>query len=539
MSLTTEFLKFAIESEFDEFNISDGPISGTYGQIWFLKAKSSARSPQEIALKTMPPEDLKSLEDDNALEVLKREFNMWLSMPKHLNVVSAFGFEFLPLYNEETKSSIELPIMKMAKFIGSLEHWVDDRSFSYPDRLIALAQAFNGLRHLYKNGIEGHGDLKLSNILYKKFPINYKNKSENDFATGWPNAQNIWNVSVADLGWADAWVDLGYTHKAFRQYLAPERIDDRRYFEPISSDMFSMGIICAELIQGYHPVQNFKKSTKSNNAWLRSIRKSDWKLDGIASAPIKELILKCLSPNTKNRPTPDYVIDLLSSEIKGLIGVDIKPALEASNTQFHDETSTIEHLAWAAPQTTNLSDKQALKTKSRLKREYNNILISDLDSLKRWALIVQTLIQLEKKSEENEDLLFLEKLRNESKALMAKYLGGKIQSSKSVSDPAYKDWDTFEKLAEVIGVLAEIANIHYDSKEMKDLKLDHTSQAAFAFRLAGDLRYKYSSTMSDEKFEEVILLLNEAIDLAPDENTPKKFKKRWSQEREFLQKLIR
>lgn len=127
-----------------------------------------------------------------------------MDLPQHINVVSAYGFETFNLFDEENDVLVRLPMMKMPKMSGSVDEWKNNKKYGIDDRLIAIGQAFNGLKHLYSNGFEGYGDLKPSNILYSDFRDIYYLEEKKS----WPNFEHPWRACIADIGWADAWVDL-------------------------------------------------------------------------------------------------------------------------------------------------------------------------------------------------------------------------------------------------------------------------------------------------------------------------------------------
>ncbi len=259
MAITTDALREGLERMYDGYAVEPDPVYGTYGLIWFLTARpTNPVVPATFAVKTVVPEKVTqqiSTEDD--INFLRREFRMWLALPHTYNVLPALGLDFVHL-SDDTNASIDLPVMRMPRMKGSLEEWVSKPSpEQIVDRLLALSQALNGLQYLYDHGFEGHGDLKPSNLLYEDL----QGKFQLEERASWPSALHPWFVRVADLGWADAWVDLGFSNKALRKYMAPERLAGN--VAPIKSDMFSMGVIASELLQGEHPAGNLKKVLKS------------------------------------------------------------------------------------------------------------------------------------------------------------------------------------------------------------------------------------------------------------------------------------
>lgn len=259
MALTTADLRDWLERKYDMYFVEPRPLYGTYGQIWFLNARGTHQIPEGFAVKTVAPERVFDVRSAVDADYLRREFRIWLSLPPTANVLPALGFDVACLHEVSSGSEILLPVMRMPRMAGSLQEWIDlEQPIATADRLLALAQAVNGLMFMYENGIQGHGDLKPQNILFEELSMRFA-LSEGG---AWPSVEHPWRIRIADLGWADAWTDLGFSNKALRQYLAPERLDG--HVEPKLSDIFAMGLITAELLQGRHPAPNLPKVLSSD-----------------------------------------------------------------------------------------------------------------------------------------------------------------------------------------------------------------------------------------------------------------------------------
>jgi serine/threonine protein kinase len=220
MSITVQEIRRWLERKFMDFSVSDHLV-GTYGLVWFLTHKSFPET--KFAVKTVNPEKRPKLGQD-MVENLRREFRIWLELPCTYNVLAANGIDIGTFSDGERKEKIKLPFMRMPVAEGSLKDWIETLA-DYPeaDRLLALAQALNGLQYLYDHGIEAHSDLKPENLLYD----NVRSKFRLDDQPTWPSIKHPWRIRVADLGWANAYKELGQSTTALREYSAPERLGEQ------------------------------------------------------------------------------------------------------------------------------------------------------------------------------------------------------------------------------------------------------------------------------------------------------------------------
>lgn len=220
MSITAQEISEWLKRKFRDFSVLGHKV-GTYGLVWFLTHKSISET--EFAVKTVNPEkEPKSGRD--IVEDLRREFRIWLELPRTYNVLGANGLDIGTFYDGERKEKIKLPFMRMPVAKGSLNDWIK-RPADYPeaDRLLALAQALNGLQYLYDHDVEAHSDLKPENFLYDDLASKFRL----DDQPTWPSIKHPWRIRVADLGWANAYKELGLSNTALRKYLAPERLGEQ------------------------------------------------------------------------------------------------------------------------------------------------------------------------------------------------------------------------------------------------------------------------------------------------------------------------
>ena len=119
---TIKELRDWIKQRYDDCTVPDEPVKGTYGIVWFLKAKSYSH---EFAIKTIDPEYLIKPDRDTNVENLSREFALWMTIPRCYNVVSALHMKFANYYSPSLDTQVTgLPVMHMPKSDGSLDKWI-------------------------------------------------------------------------------------------------------------------------------------------------------------------------------------------------------------------------------------------------------------------------------------------------------------------------------------------------------------------------------------------------------------------------------
>jgi serine/threonine protein kinase len=516
---TSNELRDWLASHFHDCDVTDEPVKGTYGLIWFLSYQDQNTYPDSFAVKTLAPELLAKHISSNDLEYLKREFRLWLELPTHRNVLGAFRFEIAQLFAENGIDEVYIPVMLMPRMEGSLQVWVDDPAFGIEDRLIALAQAFNGLQHIYKNGFEGHGDLKPSNILFTDLRSRFTLGDDK----GWPSIQHPWEIRIADFGWADAWIDLKFTDKAFRQYLAPERIDG--YVVPIKSDMFSMGVVVAELLQRHHPARNLKKVLGSKGKWKRCIEKADWNLDDINSERLKHLICSLLEVAPADRPTPAECISDICDELREMYSIDIAPNLLASNEISQlSPIAEADHSAHAARQVIGLGPRDELLSRKKLEWRIGEVIVRDFETCEIWLTLAESLIALLEREEGPDPIRKIGQLRETAKSYLEGILG-KVDRPHMDTIPIRDDWNTnlrpFERYYPVVDTAANIAGVKYDSEIAGASTLGSLALSALAFSNASRAHSGISVPNTIEFY------LAESIRHAPEESVPYYFRALW------------
>jgi serine/threonine protein kinase len=516
-------LKLSIERSFHPFFVSE-PIGGTYGQVWILsgfEGKTGSKRRDGFAIKTVMLLDEDGAEND-LLETFEREMNLSLTLPSDFNVLPIFGFVDPKLWVLDAEDKlIFVSGLKMKAMSGSLQDWVDDQDkVTIENRLIAMVQAGSGLRHLYQNGFEGHGDIKPSNFLYSDLrDVSLEIKDVDDSL--WPSNQHPYQVVVADFGWADAWVDLGFSQKAWRQYLAPERLDN--VFEPMKSDMFSLGIVLAEMVTGKHPASNYKKAVKSTGEWNKCIKNGNWDLSEIESDRLKNLILSCLSHTSFERPSIDFFIDELCLELEEHYRVEgVKLVLSANKEKYNSNAN--ERLSWASRQTVNLGGKEKDRTMLRLEAAIDDVKVSDYESCAEWANLAIAFFDITESGD------YIESLRKTARKHLTGILSGingeNIDSE--VSDKGQKWAQKFEIFSSTISLMVELAESSYED-ELSKGKVSPFLLAALAFTCAGSFK--------DTDMTRTRYYLNEGIRHCPDQACLYYFDVLWDDMAEILRKM--
>lgn len=274
---------------------------------------------------------------------------LWLNIPPHHHVLPALGLDLAPPPRELATQFEVLPLGRMPFCEGSLTAWVKDQAFVPPvDRLIALAQVCSGLQWLYAHGLQGHGDIKPDNILLRDLRHSFLQAE-----TGVPSNLHPWQARVADLGWADIWCQGGGTYHAWRPYLAPERF--RNVVVPKASDVY-LGVIACELLSGDHPggeqteLLAKKWRPKKWEAWAAST----YRVVKVEPPQLRELVLRCLSPDPPSRPRARDLQAALCDVLHSAHGLQVGRRLQAQEEDARG-IELVTHGSWAAAQMARVS----------------------------------------------------------------------------------------------------------------------------------------------------------------------------------------
>jgi serine/threonine protein kinase len=234
----------------------------------------------------------------------EREAKNWFSFSGHTLVIRPY---FVKYWNKH-------PLICMPYCDGDLSDLVGQGQ-SLTSAVCLSLQLVKAMMTANMRGMDHHQDIKPENLLF----IDLSKKFH-----GFPS-QNVdqsvkYSVRVADFGVANGWHDKyqGGTNI----YKAPEQHDSSCY-EAFAPDLFAVGLVIAELFQGYHPAEN-------NPGEVEKIRKKGskqkkWAFEGERHLALGEppqaqelvlLIREMLSVNPSNRPSFKEVYGRLSNILK-------------------------------------------------------------------------------------------------------------------------------------------------------------------------------------------------------------------------------
>ena len=494
----------------DGYTISE-PLEGTYGYVWILiPDNDSLISPTtKIALKTVMPKlnsDNSKLRED--LKVFEREMTLSLSLPASFFALKPLGLLQFGLPLEIEDETFSLPVLKMKAMDGSLEEWVGKQTaVTIENKLIAVVQGLCGLRHMYRNGFEGHGDIKPSNFLYLDMRKGYPHIRESDLSA-WPSNKYPYRVVIADFGWADAWVDLGYSNKVLRWYMAPERIHEKTV--PIKSDIFSIGILISELCQGKNPANNFNKAKKSNGNWEKCVKNEDWDLSNIPTDNIKDIVFSCLSFDPANRPDINELIDKLSKELEKNFGIHhFQKMLSLYDKELTEDK--IDSLPWSSLETAPISEREKNRTIAMIKTEINNINVIDCDSYDRWLRLAETAIKIINPVNDPFILGLRKASRNYLDNILDKVTKHNLHDSIPSRLMAFDSLRKFEVFSAIVAMAVKIAESNYENEISNNKSAFMLSALAFDLASWSISKVQDGETTDKEDFEIAEYYFTEAI----------------------------
>jgi serine/threonine protein kinase len=293
---------------FLELQIFKGKIvdtkEGRGGRIYIVEREGF---PQFIAYKTIKEfEDMPHTGDmADVTERLEREANHWFRFAGHPLVIKPRSITMIDGF----------PLICMPYCDGDVSA-LTQNTFSLTGVVCLALQIVKGMLAAKAQGMKHHQDMKPENLLFCDL-----SKEFSEFPSPDVDPALKYSIRVADFGVANAWDNA---HRGGTNvYKAPEQHEGTSYstFEP---DVFAVGIVITELLQGYHPAVTGPLSKPLN--WNGSKMKK-WAISGqrnfvaAADAETQELIdllQEMLQPDPASRPTFDVCFERLVSLLKKL-----------------------------------------------------------------------------------------------------------------------------------------------------------------------------------------------------------------------------
>lgn len=295
-----ETTKSWLESEVFKGKIV-GRREGRGGLIYIVKREGF---PQLVTYKTIK-EFEESLDRKKVdCERFDREAKNWLSIAGHPLIIEPFSINTFD----------DIPLICMPYCDGDLSELVSS-DMGLTSVVCLSMQIVKGMIAANKRGMDFHQDIKPENILFIKLSNSFPN-----FPPKGIDPYVDYSVRIADFGVANAYHNkyLGGTNI----YKAPEQHDPER-FTKFAPDIFAVGLVIAELYQGYHPaVESTDLSDKLRN-WKGSKLKK-WTLKGdrnlaagnsLEAQGLIRLIKKMLFTDPNKRPS----FEQCYKELKGIL----------------------------------------------------------------------------------------------------------------------------------------------------------------------------------------------------------------------------
>lgn len=272
---------------------------GRGGLIYIVEREAY---PNRVAYKT-----IQEFEDSISVDMLPidRETRNWFIFSGHPLVVQPF---YIKRWNS-------FPLICMPYCDGDLSEIISNGQ-SLTSAVCLSLQIVKGMMVANKRGMEHHQDIKPENILFVDLSTKFHN-----FPPSHVDPSLKYSIRIADFGTANAWNDnyLGGTNA----YKAPEQHDPSPYDEFIP-DVFAVGLVIAELFQGYHPAA---KDRKTKVGKWRGSKLKKWANNGERNFSTSEnpqaqklvtLVKQMLNADPSDRPSFQECYDTLTCILKTL-----------------------------------------------------------------------------------------------------------------------------------------------------------------------------------------------------------------------------
>ncbi|WP_168195859.1 protein kinase [Nissabacter sp. SGAir0207] len=292
---------------FLEINLFKGRIidrhTGRGGLIYKVERDCN---PRFLAYKTV-----KEFESENyscitteSIKNIEREVGNWFKYSNHPLLIKPFDVNIVNGF----------PMVSMPYCNGDISHFIQSR-LSLIGVICFSIQIIKGLIEAKKAGLIYHQDIKPENILYVDLSDKFRN-----FPGEGVDPSLKYSIRIADFGVANAYFDnhLGGTNV----YKSPEQHDEKTFKGQFEPDVFAVGLIIAELFQGYHPATtsenvNIKKWKGSKlKKWAFSGKRNYQYPKNEVEEKLMNLIDKMLIPNPELRPNLKSCYDNLFEILK-------------------------------------------------------------------------------------------------------------------------------------------------------------------------------------------------------------------------------
>ncbi|WP_394423486.1 protein kinase [Vreelandella stevensii] len=258
--------------------------------------------PSRIAYKTIQEFETNLPIDTERID---REARNWFGFSGHPLVITP---HFIEVCNS-------VPLICMPYCDGDLRGLVG-KDLGLTGVVCLSLQIVKGMMAANRRGMDHHQDVKPENLLYIDLSTKFR-----DFPPPDVDPAVKYSVRIADFGVSNAWHDkyLGGTNA----YKAPEQHDPNVY-ETFAPDVFAVGLVIAELFQGYHPAAR-AAGTKVWN-W-RGAKLKKWTTGGerhfspVQNAHAQELVklvTDMLAADPNERPSFQQCYDRLASILEVL-----------------------------------------------------------------------------------------------------------------------------------------------------------------------------------------------------------------------------
>lgn len=244
----------------NDFEIGKVLGKGKLGKVYCVRHKQSG---YVTALKVMSKKELVDLKLEKNF---RREIEIQSNL-MHPKISRLYGF-----FADEQNVYL---ILEYSMYGELYHHLKSHRRFNDTVASFYIYQVASALEYLHSNNII-HRDIKPENILLS---------TDN-------------NIKLSDFGWSvrvapDA-VSKRLTICGTLDYLPPEMIESSEH--DFSVDIWSLGILCYELLVGKPPFEEIDK-----NSTYKRIAKVDLKIPSFVSSDASDLIYKLLQKNPKKR----------------------------------------------------------------------------------------------------------------------------------------------------------------------------------------------------------------------------------------------